>query len=458
MTFTDEELEQNIQNFSSNEVRKEQVQDNTSYNQEQNYQENSIPEQEQQEKTYQQEYTQTPEQEPEQNQYGSQPQQTKEPEYNQQQQQNYNQQIWNGPQQTDTQEYSSEQQEEEEQQEVEQEENREPEINPVEKEALAPLKANGRLYNLSSIDELRQLAQKGIGFTQKAQKLAQYNKYIKLLEENNLLDTNKLSFAVDLFKKDPKAISKLLRDTGIDPLEINPEDADNYKPIDYAGSEEKQALDNAIAQIQEFPDGQEFISDFARRILNDKNAQEEVLKAPHIISQLYETKRIGLYDQVIAELDKQIALNPYYVNIPFLQAFSDIAGRIIQNQNIAKANAQPNQSPYMPPYQNSPQYIQPPMQQQPMYNNYQQQPQYGYQQPVQQPMQQPVYNQQGYVQQPSPQKRVGLKVPTAKVNNNLNEQAKRFSKGAQPPATKNNIPHRHLSDEELLTAIAQFGV
>ena len=104
---------------------------------------------------------------------------------------------------------------------------------------MAPLKANGKTIELRSVDELRSLAQMGANYTRKMQDIAPHRKILLMLENNGLLDESKLSFYIDLEKKNPEAIKKLVVESGIDPLEIDTSVPAKYQASNHTVTDEE---------------------------------------------------------------------------------------------------------------------------------------------------------------------------------------------------------------------------
>ena len=79
------------------------------------------------------------------------------------------------------------------------------------KEVMTPFKANGKLIELRNPAEAVQLMQMGANYTRKMQAIQQHRKVLTMLENNGLLDEGKLSFLIDIEKKNPDAIQKLVK-------------------------------------------------------------------------------------------------------------------------------------------------------------------------------------------------------------------------------------------------------
>jgi len=105
----------------------------------------------------------------------------------------------------------------------------EPDYKVLYEDLIKPLKANGKEIPLKSHNELIQLAQQGANYTRKMQALAPHRKALMMLENNQLLDPEQLGFLIDLKRRDPAAIQKLLKESEVNPLDIDVEAESTYK-------------------------------------------------------------------------------------------------------------------------------------------------------------------------------------------------------------------------------------
>ena len=80
---------------------------------------------------------------------------------------------------------------------------------------LAPFKANGKEIAVSTVDDAISLMQMGANYNKKMAGLKPSLKMLKLLENSGLLSEEKISYLIDLEKKNPAAINKLIKDSGI---------------------------------------------------------------------------------------------------------------------------------------------------------------------------------------------------------------------------------------------------
>jgi hypothetical protein len=205
------------------------------------------------------------------------------------------------------------------------------------KEAMAPLKANGKTIEIQSMDELRQLASMGANFTRKMQDIAPHRKILAMLENNGLLDEAKLSFFIDLDKKNPEALKKLIKDSGVDPLDIDVSSEPAYQAGNHKVSDTEIAFRTVLEDLQSTPTGQETIS-----VINsswDQASKEELWKAPEIMATIQQQRENGIYDTISAEITRQAMLGKIPASTPFIQAYLTVGNELQTRGAFTNLNA-----------------------------------------------------------------------------------------------------------------------
>ena len=200
---------------------------------------------------------------------------------------------------------------------------------------LAPFKANGKDMAVKSVDEARTLMQMGANYNKKMAGLKPNLKLMKMLQNNGLLEEGKLNHLIDLDKHDPKAISKLISDSKLDPLDIDVSSSADYQANTYAVSDEQVLLDDVLDSIK----GTSHYNETTELLGNtwDKASQEIVVKNPEVIRQIQEQMANGTYAKVSAEVEHRRMMNG-------LQGVSDIeAYRLVGEEMYAEQT--PVQSP-----------------------------------------------------------------------------------------------------------------
>jgi len=216
------------------------------------------------------------------------------------------------------------------------------------KEAMAPLKANGKTIEIQSMDELRQLASMGANFTRKMQDIAPHRKILAMLENNGLLDEAKLSFFIDLDKKNPEALKKLIKDSGVDPLDIDVSVEPAYQAGNHKVSDNEIAFRTVLEDLQSTPTGQETIS-----LINsswDQASKEELWKAPEVMATIQQQRENGIYDTISAEINRQAMLGKIPAGTPFIQAYLNVGNELNARGVFTSVNA-PNKGVQNAPMQ-----------------------------------------------------------------------------------------------------------
>lgn len=190
-------------------------------------------------------------------------------------------------------------------------------------QVMTPFKANGRMITLKTPEEAIRLMQMGAGYGRKLQDLQPHLKTLRMLEKAELLDENKLSFLIDINNKNPDAIKKLIKDAGIDPLDLNIGDNVDYYPKNHAVSDKEMAFTEALNEVQAHPKGKETL-----QVINqtwDKQSKQLLWESPELLSVIQTQRDQGVYDQIVEEIDRQKLLGKISPSTPFLQAYK-VAG------------------------------------------------------------------------------------------------------------------------------------
>ena len=202
----------------------------------------------------------------------------------------------------------------------------------------APFKANGKEVQVKSIDDAIQLMQMGANYQKKTTELKPLRKIGEMLKQNDLLDAEQLSYLIDLKNKNPAAIQKLLKESGIDPLDIDTSSEVNYKPSNYEVDEKTLELNDVIASIED-------TEQFSRTkdiLVNEWDHQSKVYLSanPQTIAILNEHIGNGIYDSIAKEVANQRMLGRLN-NVSDLDAYRTVGDWL--NEQGAFTKAQPQQ-------------------------------------------------------------------------------------------------------------------
>jgi hypothetical protein len=211
------------------------------------------------------------------------------------------------------------------------------------KQVMAPFKANGREIKLTTPDEAIRLMQMGAGYGRKLQDLQPALKTLRMLEKNDLLDETKLSFLIDINKKNPEAIKKLIAESGIDPLDFDNQDNVSYTPTNHSVSDKEMAFQTTLKDVESSRGGTETI-----RLVNqtwDQESKAALWDQPEILKVMQSQRENGIYDQIVAEIDRQKLLGDISSNTPFLQAYQSAGDKLFPKATIQNrpGDTPPNQ-------------------------------------------------------------------------------------------------------------------
>lgn len=215
-------------------------------------------------------------------------------------------------------------------------------------QVMKPFKANGREITLRTPDEAIRLMQMGAGYGRKLQEMQPHLKTLRMLEKNNLLDEGKLSYLIDLEQKNPDAIKKLIKDSGLDPLDLNIEDNANYRPTNHSVSDTEVAFSEALKDVSAQPGGRETIQQI--NTTWDKTSKEALWAQPELLRIIQSQKENGLFDQISAEMERKKMLGEIAPNTPFLEAYK-IAGDALvatNSLNLPESETAPKPQPANP--------------------------------------------------------------------------------------------------------------
>lgn len=168
---------------------------------------------------------------------------------------------------------------------------------------LTPFKANGKEIKVETVDEAIQLMQMGAGFNKKMAAIKPHLKTLKLLEKNDLLSEEKLGFLIDLSRKKPEAIAKLMQDGGIDPLDMRAELANDYKPETYTVDDRELALDETLENLRDTPTFTKVLGLVSNKW--DGASKQVIAENPTVLEVLNDHMASGVYDVISKEVERQ---------------------------------------------------------------------------------------------------------------------------------------------------------
>jgi len=195
------------------------------------------------------------------------------------------------------------------------------------KKVSEPFKANGIDMQVKDPEDMVKLMQMGANYQKKMAQLKPNLKIIKMLEKNELLNEAKLHNLIDLSKKDPKAIAKLIEESDIDPLDINKDVPTDYQPTDYTVTDKEYNLDAVLDEIKDSATFTKTINVVTKDW--DMESKNTITNYPEIISVIDSHMNNGVFEKVNAKLQQDKALGKL-VGVPDVDAYRNISEQLFK--------------------------------------------------------------------------------------------------------------------------------
>ncbi|XAG95348.1 tail tape measure protein [Erwinia phage MIF8] len=189
----------------------------------------------------------------------------------------------------------------------------------------SPIKANGREILLEKPEDVISLIQMGANYHEKMKAIKPTRHLVKMLSDNGLTDEAELGFLIDLHKKNPQAIAKLIQDSKIDVMDFDTEQAQEYKP-EYQPVSEKELELRDILETHNADTG--FQTMFKSVSGWDAQSQQMIADNPQLLSVFNTAKQTGMFDKVMAQLDRERMLGRM-AGVTDLQAYAAIEQQIL---------------------------------------------------------------------------------------------------------------------------------
>ena len=189
------------------------------------------------------------------------------------------------------------------------------------KRIMSPFKASKRMMQIDNIDDAVKLMQMGADYSNKMKSIKPNLRVVSMLEKEGLLDEAKINNLIDLSKKNPAAITKLIKESGIDPLDIDTDAEDEYKPNDYRVSDTEFNVNQALDDIKDSPTFDRTLNILAKEW--DGESKKLITENPSIIPIINDHVYNGVYDKVQSIIDSERALGR--LQVPDVVAYKQVA-------------------------------------------------------------------------------------------------------------------------------------
>ena len=187
---------------------------------------------------------------------------------------------------------------------------------------------------ISNVDDAIRLMQQGDNYSKKMEELKPKRALIKTLEQHGLTDKEQLGYLVDLANKDPKAIAKLVKESGIDLYEFDVEQANEYSPN--LQIQEPTAFEDIVSEITaNNPDAIDVLNVIGQW---DDETKDFLYNKPDGLRIFAEHKANGFFDKVVGIIENERMFGRM-TDKTYLEAYADIEA-MLNAQNAQQSKPQ----------------------------------------------------------------------------------------------------------------------
>lgn len=205
----------------------------------------------------------------------------------------------------------------------------------------APFKASGKEITVDNVDDVRRLMKMGADYHKKMNVIAPQLKIVKMLEKHDLLDVDKLSFLIDLEKKNPQAIKKLVDNSGVDLDELEDSPDKEYSPSNYAVGDKEFELDQVLTDIQQTSTYDRTMNIVTKQW--DAASKTKLGDQPGILRHINDQVADGTYDKIMAIVDRDNMLGRSNGKSD-LDAYIEVGNRLKEEFDLANQNSDPSRN------------------------------------------------------------------------------------------------------------------
>lgn len=193
-------------------------------------------------------------------------------------------------------------------------------------------RANHKDFQIEDPEEIRKLMSFGMNYHKKMNELAPHRRALKTLEQQGLLDPDKLNYAIELLQGNKGAIAKLLKEHSVDTYELPDLEEQPYQTGNYLPSQERINFDDKVDSLKETEHGNQVI-EFIKGL--DSDSFYEIYSNPEMMDMLQSHVQSGLYQDASNFLEKERALGKVPANVKDIDAYAFVAEHL-QKTNPSK--------------------------------------------------------------------------------------------------------------------------
>lgn len=212
-------------------------------------------------------------------------------------------------------------------------------------ELTKPFRANGREITVKDPKDIITLMQQGANYSKKMEELKPKRALLKTLEQYGLVSNDELAYLIALRNKDPKAIAKLVKDSGIDLYAFDTEQANEYQPQQVIVPE--SPLQEVLDEVYADEGFRGVLSDITDSW--DSHSKQIISDNPHLLKILHADFQSGKFDKVMGyvEYDKMLGR----MNTSVIQAYMNVEQMLASKESKTQSFTAPRPNTQTKPVQ-----------------------------------------------------------------------------------------------------------
>lgn len=169
----------------------------------------------------------------------------------------------------------------------------------------APFKANNSEMKVDKVEDIRRLMQMGANYHQKMSDMKGDRKVIETLRDNELLSPEKLNLLIDASKGNQAAITQLIKDSGLNPMDLDV-DSNDYEATSYQTTDQQLELRDVLSGIRDSATYTQTMDVVSKKW--DTTSQEAIMGKPEVLNTINDHMQSGVYDIIAQNVASQRVL------------------------------------------------------------------------------------------------------------------------------------------------------
>lgn len=208
-------------------------------------------------------------------------------------------------------------------------------------------KANGKDLSVTSPEEAIKLMQMGANYHEKMAALKPVRRQARMLQDAGIASEDEIAFLLDLHKKDPKAIAKLVKDSQINLYEFDVEQHAGYQAKPVVVSDEQMNLEDTMTSLKDEPGFADMFNGLTKW---DAVSQDVIAKNPGILQVFNNQKQSGQFDKIISEVERIRLFNPVQAQRSMIDVYRDVDAQFrAQAEQAPPVQQQQQEAPQVAP-------------------------------------------------------------------------------------------------------------